>query len=102
MDLSSTNKRRPTNVLPAPADGRFALVGIPLRRETLPPFPSFGGEGPERSHDPSSLVTPICHRQTNDSCNAKMLTCASKMATSFHALREVLPRSAFSRPIQRR
>ena len=45
MDLSSTNKRRPTNVLPAPADGRFALVGLPPRREPLPPFPSHGGDG---------------------------------------------------------
>jgi len=55
-----------------------------------------------RLPDSSSLVTPICHRQTNESCNAKMLTCASKMATSFQALREVLPRGARRQPIRRR
>src|SRR5262245_57811243 len=99
MDHCSSIKRRPTSVLPAPADGRPALVGVPPRREPLPSLPSRFGV--RRAATARFIAPGDTHLSSmNDaSCIAKMLTRPSKMATSFHALGEVLLSNAARRAL---
>jgi len=97
--VSPPAERRPLAFLPAPADGRSAPSGASPRSGTLSRFPVRRKRKPP-PHARHVVVSDIhLSSRTDESCIAKMLTHPHKMATSFHAPREVLPaKSATNAP----
>ena len=79
------------------------LLGLPLPTGDTPAvLASLSRQAEGRLHDASSLVTFICHHETDESCIAKMLTHLPKMATSFPASRELLQTREAPRASNRR